>query len=140
MATTQADHRPRRGHPTRILTLLLILFLAATTTAIAAAAPITTTTIDFTPTTITTDIIDIPANATITTTEALGPAFPDSLYDTPGHAIASGLFVGVASTGLFWAVAVIVRVYVVWIGRGLVGLARRGLRVAAGPVPGPGFV
>ncbi|AEO68125.1 uncharacterized protein THITE_2089621 [Thermothielavioides terrestris NRRL 8126] len=139
MATTKTNHHPRRGHPTRMLTLLLVLFLAATTT-ITAPVTTTTTTIDSPPTTTITNAINIPANATITTTEALGPAFPDSLYDTPGHAIASGLFVGVASTGLFWAVAVIVRVYVVWIGRGLVGLARRGLRVAAGPVPGPGFV
>ncbi|KAK4234510.1 hypothetical protein C8A03DRAFT_37722 [Achaetomium macrosporum] len=54
--------------------------------------------------------------------------FPGSMYDTPGHAIASGLIVGVVGTGVFWAiigvVVFIVKVYFVWIWRALFGIWR----------------
>lgn len=51
--------------------------------------------------------------------------FPEGLYDTPGHAIASGLFVGVAATGFCWAVAAALRYYLVIVGRALWGIWAR---------------
>lgn len=41
--------------------------------------------------------------------------FPQALYDTPGHAVASGLFVGVAATGALWIALVAVWFYLVCI-------------------------
>jgi hypothetical protein len=41
------------------------------------------------------------------------PPVPTSLYETPGHAIASGLFVGVAGTGILWVVGFVLKVYLV---------------------------
>ncbi|KAK4124543.1 hypothetical protein N657DRAFT_395760 [Parathielavia appendiculata] len=61
-----------------------------------------------------------------TTTQTYLP-FPVALYDTPGHAIASGLFLGAAASALLWIIGCIVLVYTKWIWRG-VGDVRRGLQ------------
>jgi hypothetical protein len=56
--------------------------------------------------------------------QTTGQSFPASMYDTPGHAIAAGLFIGTAGTALFWVVAFILKVYATWIWRSLTGIAR----------------
>lgn len=66
-----------------------------------------------------------------TTATTASSAFPASLYDSPGHAIAAGLFVGVAATGIFWVVVFVIRVYVSWIGQAVAG-AWRGWGVGVG--------
>ncbi|KAK4098054.1 Fasciclin-domain-containing protein [Parathielavia hyrcaniae] len=60
---------------------------------------------------------------TTTATTTLLP-FPVALYDTPGHAIASGLFLGVAGSVLLWIIGFIGCVYSKWIWRGLGGVRR----------------
>lgn len=63
--------------------------------------------------------------STSTSTPPATLPFPEGLYDTPGHAIASGLFVGVAATGFCWAVAAALRYYLVIVGRALWGIWAR---------------
>jgi ABC-type lipoprotein release transport system permease subunit len=46
------------------------------------------------------------------------------MYDTPGHAIASGLFIGTAGTVLCWVIGFILKVYATWIWRAVIGVAR----------------
>ncbi|KAL2128538.1 hypothetical protein VTI74DRAFT_9036 [Chaetomium olivicolor] len=68
-----------------------------------------------------------PADNTQTTAAAAASAtlpFPASLYDTPGHAIASGLFIGVAATGVFWVSVFVVRFYLIVLWRGVGGILR----------------
>ncbi|KAL2024972.1 hypothetical protein VTK56DRAFT_3671 [Thermocarpiscus australiensis] len=58
------------------------------------------------------------------TANATAPSFPGSLYDTPLHAIASGFFVGMAGTVMFW----VAMSWLLFYGKFLWGSLRRAVR------------
>ncbi|KAL2139434.1 hypothetical protein VTI28DRAFT_5154 [Corynascus sepedonium] len=68
-----------------------------------------------------------PDNGIVSVSQArqAGLPFPISFYDSPGHAIASGLLVGVLGSCLLWVVGFMAKVYVVWTWRAVRGFSRR---------------